>query len=237
MSREKKTKLDLNRIVFIGRTFDEYLDMFALSKAKLQGRRILDCPAGACSFTAIGNSLGAEVTACDIAYDHRGEDLKQKGLQDIEHAAEHIMKAEGNYEWDYIHSVEDLKTRRTQALHDCSEDMYNSGGRYVPAVLPVLPFEESTFDTVLSAHFLFMYADRLSYDFHIDTLTELLRVAKEEVRIFPLVDLKGNRYEHLDAVIEYLTAEGHVVEEVFVSYEFQRNANSFLRIMKSSPGN
>ncbi|WP_079476659.1 SAM-dependent methyltransferase [Marinococcus halophilus] len=237
MSREKKTKLDLERIVFIGRTFDEYLDMFALSKARIQGRSILDCPAGACSFTAIANSLGAEVTACDVAYDHRGEDLKHKGLQDIEHAAEHITKAEGNYEWDYIHSVEDLKRRRTQALHDCAEDMHNSGGRYVPAVLPVLPFKDSAFDIVLSAHFLFMYADRLSYDFHIDTLTELLRVAKEEVRIFPLVDLKGERYEHLDTVIEYLTTKGHVGEEVFVSYEFQRNANSFLRITKSSVGN
>ncbi|SDW18834.1 hypothetical protein SAMN05421781_0772 [Marinococcus luteus] len=237
MSREKKTKLDLNRIVFIGRTFDEYLDMFALSKASIQGRSILDCPAGACSFTAIANSLGAEVTACDIAYDHRGEELKQKGLQDIEHAAVHITKAEDNYEWDYIRSVEDLKSRRKQALHDCSEDMYNSGGRYVPAELPALPFEESAFDIVLSAHFLFMYADRLSYDFHIDTLTELLRVAEEEVRIFPLVDLKGERYEHLDAVIEYLTAKGYMVEEVSVSYEFQRNANSFLRITKSSVGN
>jgi ubiquinone/menaquinone biosynthesis C-methylase UbiE len=115
--------------------------------------------------------------------------------------------------------------------------MYTSGGRYVPAELPVLPFEDSTFDFVLSAHFLFMYADRLSYEFHIDTLTELLRVAEEEVRIFPLVDLKGERYEHLDAVIEYLTAKGYMVEEVSVSYEFQRNANSFLHITKSSVGN
>ncbi|MDZ5782382.1 SAM-dependent methyltransferase [Marinococcus luteus] len=237
MSREKKTKLDLDRIVFIGRTFDEYLDMFALSKAMIQGKRILDCPAGACSFTAVGNSLGAEVTACDIAYDHRAGDLKQKGLEDIEHAAAHITKAEDNYKWNYIRSVKDLKSRRNQALHDCSEDMYHSGGRYVPAELPVLPFEDSTFDTVLSAHFLFMYADRLSYDFHIDTLTELLRVAKEEVRIFPLVDLTGERCEHLDAVIEYLTTKGHRVEEVSVSYEFQRKANSFLRITKSSIGN
>lgn len=237
MSGEKKTKLELYRIIFIGRTFDEYLDMFALSKARIQGSRILDCPAGACSFTAVANRLGAEVTACDIAYDHHGEDLKQKGLQDIEHAAAHITKAKDNYEWNYISSIEDLKNRRTQALHDCSEDMRNSGGRYVPAVLPVLPFEDGAFDLVLSAHFLFMYADHLSYEFHIGTLTELLRVAKEEVRIFPLVDLKGDRYEHLDTVIEYLATKGYMVEEVFVSYEFQRKANSFLRITKSSTGN
>lgn len=49
---EKSTKLELDRIVFIGRTFEEYLNMFSLSLDELRGKRILDCPAGACSFTA-----------------------------------------------------------------------------------------------------------------------------------------------------------------------------------------
>ncbi len=49
-----------------------------------------------------------------------------------------------------------------------------------------------------------MYADRLDYQFRIITLNELLRVTKEEVRIFPLVDLEGKRYKHLDKLISYL---------------------------------
>ena len=58
MSRvEQSTKLDLERIIFIGRTFEEYLDMFSLSVEELKGKRILDCPAGACSFTAVGNKI------------------------------------------------------------------------------------------------------------------------------------------------------------------------------------
>lgn len=65
---EQRTKLDLERIVFIGRTFEEYLDMFSVSEKELQGKKILDCPAGACSFTAMGSELGLDVTACDIAY-------------------------------------------------------------------------------------------------------------------------------------------------------------------------
>ena len=59
-------KLELERIVFIGRTFEEYLQMFKLKEADLVGRRILDCPAGACSFTAISSiintSLGLPVS-------------------------------------------------------------------------------------------------------------------------------------------------------------------------------
>lgn len=32
--------------------------MFSFSTEEVQGKKILDCPAGACSFTAVGNKLG-----------------------------------------------------------------------------------------------------------------------------------------------------------------------------------
>jgi hypothetical protein len=229
---EQSTKLDLERIVFIGRTFEEYFDMFSLSEEELQGKKILDCPAGACSFTAVGNKSGLDVTACDIAYYHSGKDLKNKGIQDIEHAMEHMQKAQNNYKWEYFKDVEGLRNHRLSALQDCAKDMKESSGRYIPVTLPSLPFKNEEFDILLSAHFLFMYADRLDYQFHIDTLNELLRVTKEEVRIFPLVDLEGKRYEHLDKLINYLAENGCTVEEVKVPYEFQANANSMLKIKK-----
>ncbi|MBT2698659.1 SAM-dependent methyltransferase [Bacillus sp. ISL-40] len=233
MSRvEQSTKLDLERIIFIGRTFEEYLDLFSLSKEELEGKKILDCPAGACSFTAVSNKSGLDVTACDIAYYHSIEDLKNKGLQDIEHAMEHMQKAQGNYIWDYFKDIEGLKKHRLSALKDCAKDMRESSERYVPVTLPSLPFEDAEFDILLSAHFLFMYADRLDYQFHIKTLNEFLRVTKEEIRIFPLVDLEGKRYEHLDKLISYLVGNGCRVEEVKVPYEFQVNANSMLKIKK-----
>ena len=229
---EQSSKLDLERIVFIGRTFEEYLDLFSLSKNELQGKKILDCPAGACSFTAIGNQSGFEVTACDIAYNHLGKDLKNKGLQDIEHTMKHMQMAKENYKWDYFGDVAGLKKHRLNALQDCTDDMEKFNERYIPVTLPSLPFANEEFDLLLSAHFLFMYADRLDFEFHLQTLNELLRVTKEEVRIFPLVDLEGKRYEHLDQIISYLLSNGCTVEEVTVPYEFQINANSMLKIKK-----
>ena len=110
--------------------------------------------------------------------------------------------------------------------------MKESSERYIPVTLPSLPFKDDEFDILLSAHFLFMYADRLDYQFHIETINELLRVTKEEIRIFPLVDLEGKRYEHLDKLISYLADNGYIVEEIKVPYEFQTNANSMLKIMK-----
>ncbi len=156
---EQSTKLDLERIVFIGRTFEEYMDMFSLSMEELKGKKILDCPAGACSFTALGNKLGLDVTACDIAYYHSVEDLELKGLQDLEHVMEHMEKAKNNYIWDYFEDIKGLRKHWLSALKDCVNDMRESNGRYVPVTLPSLPFKDAEFDVILSAHFLFMYAD------------------------------------------------------------------------------
>ncbi|ADU29491.1 hypothetical protein [Evansella cellulosilytica] len=229
---EQSTKLDLERIIFIGRTYEEYVKMFLLSEKELKGKKILDCPAGACSFTAIGNDLGIDVTACDIAYDHTIEDLKTKGIQDIEHSMTLMEKVKSNYKWDYFKGIDGLRKHRLSALQDCSKDMKKNRKRYIPVQLPSLPFKNEEFDILLSANFLFMYSDRLDYQFHIETLTELLRVTKEEIRIFPLVDLEGKRYEHLDKMIHYLTTNGCIVEEVTVPYEFQINANAMLKIKK-----
>lgn len=43
---QAEVKLDLSRIVFIGRTFEEYVKMFDLSAEQMAGKRILDCPSG-----------------------------------------------------------------------------------------------------------------------------------------------------------------------------------------------
>lgn len=231
MSRAE-VKLDLSRVVFIGRTFDEYMRMFNLSEEDLRGRKILDCPAGAGSFTGIANQKGADVTAADIAYYHSFEQLVAKGFDDVEHAMVQMEKAQLNFVWDYFKSIEGLKQHRIQALTDGSNDMKASPHCYVPAVLPVLPFKDGEFELTLSAHFLFMYGDRFDYEFHVQTLKELLRVTKEEVRIFPLVDLSSNRYAHLDRVIDFLQSEGYTTEEVMVPYEFQRGANRMLVIRK-----
>ena len=229
---EQSGKLDLERIVFIGRTFEEYLVMFSLSIERLRGKKILDCPAGACSFTAVSNKLGLNVTACDIAYYYSSEELKHKGLQDMQHVMDSIDKVKENYEWDYFDNVENLRKHRLSALEECTKDMVKLSERYIPVTLPSLPFQDGEFDILLSAHFLFTYADRLDYRFHVEAINELLRVTKEEVRIFPLVDLKGKRYEHLDSIIKHLKDQGCSVKEVKVAYEFQKNANSMLVIRK-----
>jgi len=61
-----------------------------------------------------------------------------------------------------------------------------------------------------------------------------MRVTREELRIFPLVDLSGKRYEHLARLIEDLVSQGFITEEIKVPYEFQKGANQMLKIRRMS---
>lgn len=230
--KKSRTKLDLERIIFIGRTYDEYVSMFDLKMEQLRDKRILDCPAGACSFTAVAARQGFDVMACDIAYDHAPNDLERKGLQDVTYAMEQLAQVAGQYDWSFFGNIDGLRAHRLQALRDCSAHRREEPHRYVPAVLPSLPFEDGAFDIILSAHFLFMYSDRLDATFHRLTIEELLRVAKEEVRIFPLVDLEGKRPAQVDEVIDQVNNLGYEVQELMVPYVLMRGGNTMLSIKK-----
>ena len=73
--------------------------------------------------------------------------------------------------------------------------------RYIAASLPVLPFRDREFDIALSSHFLFLYTDNLSYDSHVLSVREVLRVAGE-VRIFPLLDVNANKSPYVRRIID-----------------------------------
>jgi len=223
-------KLDINRIVFIGRTYNEYIKMFDLSPKDLINKNVLDCAGGACSFTAHANKLGIQSTACDIAYYHHVNDLERKGLADIEHTMKHMEEAKENYVWDYFQDIDALREERNRALKDCVDDIRTNPHHYQAVTLPLLPFKDKQFDMSISAHLLFMYSDRLDYQFHLKSIKELIRVTKKEIRIFPLTDLYGHKYNLLSQLIKDLKEDIHLIEEVKVPYEFQKNANAMLVI-------
>lgn len=74
--------------------------------------------------------------------------------------------SKSNYTWDYFKSINDLKEHRIQALEECSYDMSYHPETYKESSLPKLPYIDNEFDILLSPHFLFMYFDRLDYNFH-----------------------------------------------------------------------
>ncbi|MGN7352198.1 hypothetical protein ACTHPJ_12810 [Paenibacillus amylolyticus] len=97
--------LELTQIVFIGRTFDEYMKMFNLNVEEINGKSILDCPGGACSFSSQARKLGADPMAVDIAYEYEIDELEVKGFQDIEHTMKQMESVQSIYVWDQFGSI------------------------------------------------------------------------------------------------------------------------------------
>lgn len=88
--------LNLNRVVFIGRTFSEYMAMFNLHPFKLKGLRILDCPSGTSSFVAEALSSRyqiKEVIGCDLLYkEDNVDELKNRGKEDLDYMINNCLR-------------------------------------------------------------------------------------------------------------------------------------------------
>lgn len=163
---------------------------FGIHKSLLfkQYTKILDCPCGASSFVAECARLGIEVVGCDPLIGFNKDTLVQIGKEDIDHVVEKVKLAPNLYKWTFYKSIRELRNYRQKALVGFISD-YPKGileKRYVKAALPKLPFDDKSFDLVLSGHFLFTYADKLDFDFHLSSILELFRISSKEVRIYPI---------------------------------------------------
>lgn len=223
-------RVDLDRIVFIGRTYAEYLKMFDLDEKELSEGAVLDCPAGPSSFGAEARARGLSVTAADVLYGSAPADLADRGRRDIEHAFQRVGTVPHLYVWKAYRDREEVISLRHRALERFMKDYSpgNGAGRYVRALLPRLPFSDRFFNLVLSSHFLFLYGDRLSAEFHIAALLEMARVSAREVRVYPLQGLDAKPYAQMDDVLSSLRAAGVHAEVVPTAFEFQRGADSQL---------
>jgi hypothetical protein len=225
-------RLSLDRVAFIGRTFGEYLDMFALDHDVLSRGPVLDCPAGPSSFAAEATERGFDATACDVLYGESAGRLGARCERDIGYIYAKLDEAPHLYTWRYYRDKAEVVSLRRKAFGKFLLDFQEGRkrGRYVEAALPRLPFPDGRFSLVLSGHFLFLYGDRLDFDFHLACLRELLRVSSGEVRVFPLQGLDAKPYAHLGEITDALKSEGIYAETARVALEFQRGGNMMLRL-------
>jgi SAM-dependent methyltransferase len=199
-------------------------------------QRILDCAAGPSSFTAEMSRLGHLVVAADPLYRFSKDAIKARIEQSRGPMLAGLRAAAGRFVWDDYGTPEALEATRLSAMKHFLED-YEEGlaeGRYLEAALPDLPFEDEAFDLALSSHFLFLYSAQFDLDFHLASVLELCRVARE-VRIFPLLDLQGERSRHLAPLLDTLAPHGLATEIRKVGYEFQKGGNEMLLIRREAP--
>ncbi|GAB1545263.1 SAM-dependent methyltransferase [Scytonema sp. NUACC21] len=224
----------LKKIVLWGRSLQEYIKMFDLTAEELK-LTILDCGGGPSSFNTEMAHQGHQVYSCDPIYQFTASEIEQRIQETYPIVIEAARANEERFVWKDIESVEHLGVIRLAAMQKFLEDfpLGVGQGRYVVEELPALSFNSNQFDLSLCSHLLFTYSEQLSFDFHLASIQELCRVAKE-VRVFPvLVNYSGETSPHLHPVMTQLSAQGYQVELKQVSYEFQRGGNQLLRVYRS----
>ena len=159
--------MQLAQVVFFGRLGSQALAMFNLDPAQWRGARVLDCPGGPGSLSAL---LRADLEAAMATL-----------------ATSSAIRPDFN--------LDACRQEHLEALAAFLADRHAHRERYLAASLPNLPFADQSFDLVLSGHLLFSYAPcsagglmekpGLDLDWHRSALHELLRVSRRAVHLYP----------------------------------------------------
>ena len=226
----------LDQILPWGRSFDEYLDMFALTPADLASR-ILALADGPASFNAHLTRRNGRVLSADPLYDFTADQIETR----IAAARPLILsQAAANADrllWgDRFPDLAALDAARSSAMADFLSDFRSPSAptRYLATALPDLDhpaLQPDSFDLALCSHFLFLYDTHLSLDFHIASIRRVLALAPQ-FRIFPLLNLEARPSALLDPVRTALHQSGHTTDLHTVPYEFQRGGNQMLIVSR-----
>ena len=223
----------LEEVVPWGRTFSEYVSMFALSSQDL-AMDILGVADGPASFNAEATSQGINVLSVDPLYSYKASEIEERILRTKSTIIKQIQSNESEFSWVTFSSIDELVQAREYAMQLFIDDFASeqSKSRYLSSSLPSLPFGEQEFGLSLCSHFLFLYSIQHNINFHVESIKELCRVSKQ-VRIFPILELGAIESRHLSNVRTEIASEGYDTELIQVPYEVQRGGNQMLCVQRA----
>lgn len=220
---------ELKNVVPWGRNLEEYTKIFNLTNDDLNSR-IISFGDGPASFNSEMKKLNRNIVSIDPIYQFSKDELKQRIAETKKTVLEQTQLNVANFIWKNIKDVDHLEQIRMDAMAQFIDD-FEVGklqGRYQYHELPnSTKYTDLSFDLGLCSHFLILYS-QLGVEFHIQSITEMLRICKE-IRIFPLLNLDAVKSNVLDPIIERFSCNFDV-NTVLVDYEFQKNGNQMIVI-------
>ncbi len=235
-SQTTTPQIELPSVSFFGRTLAEYAQFFALDLPALRRKDVLDVAAGPSSFVAEACARGIDAVAVDPMYGCSVDSLATHVQLDYARMFSQMRAKPSLFRLKSFPSLdaaeEDRKIAAQRFLADYAAHFVH--GRYVGGSLPRLPFFDDSFDLVLCAHLLFLYAKRFDFEWHVAACRELARVSAGEVRIHPVCGADGKPYPKLAALRRELKAGGIESELVRVDYEFFIGSGSMLVLRKAA---
>lgn len=230
------SRLELPSVSFFGRSLAEYMQFFALDPLALRGRDVLDVAAGPASFVAEACARKINAVAVDPLYGQTAAALAARVDEDFERMFAQMRAKPGLLRFKSFPSIDAAEADRRAAAQRFLGDYETHfvHNRYVGGALPRLPFLDGTFDLVLCAHLLFVYAQRFDFEWHLAACRELVRVSAGEARVHPLCGLDGRPYPGLARLRRELRAAGVASEVRALEYEFFAGSNSMLVLRKET---
>lgn len=194
-------------MVVTSRSYAEYCAMFDLAEHDLGGG-VADVCAGGSSFVAECGRQGVRAVAIDPAYASDRHSLAAAVRAAVADGHAIIAAHADRFVWDYYAGTDHHRSVREAAAERFLADRDARPGSYVAGALPHLPLRDGAVDLVLCSHLLFTWCALFDADWHLAALQELLRVARREVRVFPLVAAgTGESVPFLPALVERLEAD------------------------------
>lgn len=212
-----------------GHSSAQYQQMFDFTAPDLN-KKLLECASGFASFNAEMHREGKHIISCDPAYSLSRPNLENHFQIGLNNLRQYLEQNQQKIAWQQGQSVADVIKNNQNVLNKFMED-FSQGkqeGRYVAAALPHLPFDDNQFQLAICAYFLF-YATASSEAFILAAIKEMCRVAGE-VRIYPILNEKGEMPIQLPPVLLQLEQANYGIEIKQVNYEFQKGSNALLRI-------
>ena len=197
--------------------------------------RILGVGDGPASFNSEMDALGHTVVSIDPIYAFSKEQIAQRIEKTYDTVISQVKQKPDDFVWDFFENPAHLGCYRLETMRKFFQD-YEMGrvqGRYLPASLPKLNFDDEQFDLAICSHFLFLYSDQLSFGFHRESIRELCRVSRE-VRIFPLLALNCKKSPYVSPIQSYFQDMDFTVNICVVTYEFQKGGNEMMRISRTT---
>ena len=93
-------------------------------------------------------------------------------------------------------------------------------------------FAAGEFDVTVVSYLLFAYQDRFDYEFHRDSILEIMRVTRIEARIYPTVTFEAQPSEYIPMLRSDPALQRFAFTEIKTDFEFLVNSNSYLRVRR-----
>jgi hypothetical protein len=207
-----------------------YKEMYDLKEEEFE-YYILDFPAGLSSFNAEMLQMGYDnVISGDRLYQLEPEEMEQQAAKLLVNSEKYLRKHAKMLRKNEEKYIQKILHKWQQSVNIFIQD-YRLGkktNRYRFMDLPSLPFKEHEFKLALCSDLVF-HSETQEQGNHFQLVKELCRVAGE-VRIFPLMNEKGEISNTIGPILLEMQNFHYGIEVREVAYEKNKGANAMLRI-------